>query len=178
MKIRKAIISIIIFALVFASAIPLEAFAELPVFSAMTDEELHDLINGARNELKTRELNAEADMILFEQDGITVYLTGEYETYGSDSTYVDLKVIVVNDSDKDVNIQVDSVTVNGWDVYGSGISGITAGHKKKGELGLKIDDADITTFEEIEEVEFNLYIYDSTAWERISTVDPITVHFN
>lgn len=178
MRIKKAVTAILVIALAFIMLVPLEAFAEVPDFSAMTDEELHELIDGARNELKKRELNAEGGMILFEQDGVTVYLTGDYRIYGDDSKYIEFSATVVNDSDYDLNIQVDSVVLNGWDVYGGGIGGITAHHKKKGDFDLCISDADISSFEEIEEIEFNLYLYDSSAWKRISTIDPIILNFN
>ena len=173
----KKVFAILLAAIIFV-LIPCEAFAEAPDFSAMTDEELHELIGLARNELKKRELKAEGGMILFEQDGVTVYLTGDYRVYGSDSMYIAFAATVVNDSDYDLNVQVDSVVLNGWDVYGGGIGGITAHHKKKGEFDLCLTDADISSFEEIEEIEFNLYLYNSSEWERISTIDPIVINFN
>lgn len=176
MKIKK-LFAVLLAAIIFV-LIPAEAFAEAPDFSTLTDEELHELINGARNELKKRELNAEGGMLFFEQDGVTVYLTGDYKVYGTDEMFIEFAATIVNDSDYDVNIQVDSVVMNGWDVYGSGASGITAHHKKKDGFSLCLTDADIRTFEEIEEIEFNLYLYDSAAWKRISTIDPIIINFN
>lgn len=169
---------VFLIAVIMLLAIPVEAFAEMPDFASMTDEELHEIIGLARNELKKRELNFEEKMILFEQDGVTVYFTGEYEVYGSDSKFIKLFVTAVNDSDRDVNVQEDAFVINGWDVYGSGIHGITAHHKKKDEFTFNLSDADITTYEEIEEILFDLYLYDGTDWERISDIEPITVHFN
>lgn len=173
---KKAFVLLI--AVIMLLAIPVEAFAEAPDFSAMTDEELHEYIGLARNELKKRELNAEGKTILFEQDNVTVYLTGDYRIYGSDNIYIAFETVVVNDSDVTASVVVDTLTLNGWDVYGSGISGVTAHHKKKDELSFNLTDAEISSFEEIEEVEWRFYLYDSDAWDVISYVDPIIIHFN
>lgn len=172
----KRIISLILAMLMLIAG---TAFAEATIdFTAMTDEQLHDLINGARNELAKRELAMSADLTLFEQDGVTVYLTGEYEIWGSDNIYIDFEAVVVNDSDKLVSILVDISSINGWDVYGSGISETSAGKKQKGNLEFLLTDADISTYEEIEEIELSLTIYDSENWETISTVEGIVIQFN
>ena len=155
------------------------AIAESAVdFTAMTDDQLHQIIDGARNELTKRELNMSADLVLIEQDGVTVYLTGEYELWGSDNVYIDFEVVVVNDSDKTVSILVDAASINGWDVYGSGVSDTSAGKKQKGTLEFLLTDADISTYEEIEDIELTLTIYDSDEWETISDVEGISIQFN
>ena len=169
---------VILLVAIMLLSIPVEVFAEMPDFAAMSEEEIHELIDLARNELKKRELNFEEKMILFEQDGVTVYLTGYYNCYGSDNVYLELYAVAINDSDHDISVSFDSATINGWDVYNSGIYEVTAHHKKKGDFEFCLTDADITSFEEVEEIIFNLYLYDSAEWERISTLDTIIVNFN
>ena len=158
------------------------AFAEMPDFSAMTDAELHEIVDGARSELKERELKAEKDTVLVDQDGVKVYLTGKYEIndYSSSSgnVYIRLEAVIINNTDKTIDVFFDSATVNGWDVDNCGIGEITARHKKKDEFELTISDAEISTYEEIEEIEIKLYIYDDDAYERMFVTDPITLHFN
>ena len=177
----KKVFAVLLAAIVFA-LIPCEAFAEAPDFSAMTDDELHELIDRARNELKVRECIAKENTVLIDQDDVKVYLTGKYEIcefyYPADLVSIKFETVVINDSNTTISIGIDSSTVNGWDVRNDGISGITAGHKKKGELEFYISEAEITSYEEIEDVILNLYIYDSDNWEVMAHVEPITLHFN
>ena len=84
------------------------AVAEGTDFASMDDAALHAMIDGARNELAKRELVAAENTVLFEQDGVTVYLTGDHEVWGSDSYYLDLGVVLVNDSDKTVAVGVNT----------------------------------------------------------------------
>lgn len=155
------------------------AVAESAVdFASMTDDQLHELINSARNELTKREMIMSEKTVLLEQDGVTVYFTGNHETWGYDSVYVDLEVVVVNDSDKSVSILIDSSSINGWEVFGTGVSDTGAGKKQKGVLSFEVTDAEISTYEEIEELELTITIYDGDAWETISVVEGIVVHCN
>lgn len=182
MRANRTIFSILSLLLALILVFPVEAFAEMPDFSAMTDEELHEIINSARNELKKRELLFAEDTALIDQDKVKVYLTGKYEIveyfYPEDQIGVAFEAIVINDSDKTIGINFDSATVNGWDVGYGGISEVTAGHKKKVELELYISDAGISTFEEIEDVVFALGAYDPNIWTVLFHVEPVTVHFN
>ena len=182
MSFRKTLVTVIVFILIFSLAFPLEAFAELTDFSSMTEEELHELINGARNELTLRELVFDKDTVLIDQDGVKVYLTGNYKVnefyYPDDLVSVTFEAVIINETDTTISVNFDSATVNGWDVSYNGIGDITAGHKKKDNLELYISEADITTYEEIEEVIFDLYVYDSDNWDTLFSPDPITVQFN
>lgn len=152
------------------------AGAEGTDFTAMSEDELHALVDGARNELAKRELVAAEDTVILEQDGVTVYLTGAHNV-SSDGAYLYLEAVVVNDSDKKVSVSVDSACINGWDVYGGGIGETSAGKKQKGEFDFSLGDAEISSFEEIEELELELYLYDADAWERISDNIPVTLTF-
>lgn len=106
------------------------ALAEGMDFASMSDDALRALVDAARNELAKRELTAAENTVLFEQNGVKVYLTGAYDL-SYDNAYLSLEAVVVNDSDKKVNVSVDTACINGWDVYGSGIGDISAGKKKK-----------------------------------------------
>ena len=153
------------------------ACAEGLDFASMSDEQLQAIIDGAKAELSSRNGGVAADGVLIDQDGVKVYLTGKHEVWGYDSYYLDLEVVVENNSGKTVSILVDTASVNGWNVYGSGISDTGAGKKQKGSLEVCLTDAEISTYEEVEEIEFNFTIYDSDAWETISNVDTVTLTF-
>lgn len=179
---RKIITTIVALALAFAILLPVEAFAELPDFASMTDEELHDLINAARNELKVRELIAEKDTVILEQDGVKVYLTGNYEvkdyTSSSGRILLRLEAVVVNDTDTTVSIMFDASVVNGWDVGNSAIVDVSSGHKKKDNFEFTISDAEISSYEEIEDMELSMYVYDADNWNRMFSAEKAVVHFN
>ncbi len=171
MKKVLAFLMAVLFACSLCSAV-----AEGMDFAAMSDDELHALVDGARNELAKRELVAAEDTVLLEQDGVTVYLTGEHEIdYGGN---LKLQVVVVNDSDKAVDVYMDSASVNGWDVFNIGVGDTSAGKKQKGTFTFGLEDADISTYEEVEEIEMELYLFDSDAFERIGETIPVVLHFN
>lgn len=159
-------------------AIPCEAFADLPDFAAMSDEELQELVNAARNELARRVLSAEENTVLYDQDGVQIYLTGKQrvESYG-DSATLYVEVIIINDTDKNIGIMMDSSSINGWDVYGWGDSGISAGKKKKAEFEFNAHEADVFALEEVEDLEMKMNIYDEDTYDTIKALDPVTISF-
>ena len=172
----KNLVSIILAVLMLISGF---AFAESTDFASMDDAALHAMIDGARNELTKRELIAAENTVLFEQDGVTLYLTGDYEVWGSDdSYYLELGAVLVNDSDVTVYATIDTAYINGWEVYGGGITDTGAGKKQKSVIDFHISDAEISTYEEVEEIEMNFWLVDAEAYEAIAEIGPITVHFN
>lgn len=173
----KKLLSIVL-ALILLVAIPCEAFAENDL-SALSDEELAALITDARMELAKRSLKAVADTVLFEKDGVTVYTTGNntFEDYG-DSQYLNVEVVVINDSDKKIAIVDDGASVNGWEVQYYGIGDISAGKKKRGNIEFVVSDAGISAMEEIDDIEVTFQILDEDSYEVICTLDPVTFFVN
>ena len=171
---KKILALMMVFACVFCWSF---ACAEGLDFAAMSDEQLKEIIDGARNELAKRELILAEKTVLFEQDGVSAYLTGEYEIQEYDDVYLSLEVVVINDSNKTVWISTDPVSVNGWNVFAYGISETSAGKKQKANLEFCISDAEITTFEEVEEIEFVFELVDEDTSMVFSTTEPITIHF-
>lgn len=174
----KRLFTLLMVLLFAATALP--AFAEGTDLAAMTDEELHSLIDAYRNELTRRELVAGEKVVLFEQDGISVYLTGEYKVYGNDDKFLTLEVVVINDGDVEISISADDyhLCINGWDCFTNGIGKVPAGKKLKGELSINLSHAEISTYEEIEDIEFSFIVSDAETFKELFTTDPVTVHFN
>lgn len=156
------------------------AAAESMDYTAMTNEELHQIINLARNELTRRELAAGSKILLFEQDGVSLYLTGGYEIqeWGTGKHVLKLEGIVINDSDQMIDVRIDTVTVNGWEVYGGIIQKVDAGKKKKDTFEIRLYDGDIHSYEEIEDIEFNFRVTASADYKKLFTVENVTVYFN
>ncbi len=163
-------------ALLLFIAIPCEAFAEMPDFSAMTEDELLELINHARNELTARSLKAEENTVLYDQDGIQIYLTGKksFNAY-EDTSYLYLEAVIINDSERNIGVSVDSASINGWEVTGWGISDVSASKKKRDNFEFYTSDADVFDIGEIEELEVTLHIYDCDSYETFKKIDPIII---
>lgn len=170
----KKLISALLVALMLLSVTL--AVAEGIDFASMTDDELLAVIDGARNEQAKRILTAAADTVIVDQDGVTIYLTGNnrIDEYGPE---LFIEAVVVNDTDKNIDVYVDSASVNGWNVEAYGITETSAGKKQKGEFSAYLDDAEVSTIEEIEEIELELYIADADEIERISENIPVTLNF-
>lgn len=154
------------------------AFAEGLDFPAMTEEELHEIISAARNELTKRELVASEKLVIFEAEGVQVYLTGEHRVYGTDTVFLDLEAVVINDSDVPVSLSTAACSVNGWNVWNMGISSTSVGKKQKGNFNINLTDAEISSYEEIEEIEFSLYLVNAETYQRVGEEVNVIVHFN
>lgn len=154
-------------------------FAEGLDYASMTDAQLHDIVNAARNELTKRELIAAQNTVLCEQDGVQVYLNGKYQLWKSDeNVFIELGVIVINDSDKSISINIKECSINGWTTFAMGVSETPAGKKQKGTITIRISDADISTFEEIDDLEIAFQLYNMSEWKIVSNTDVVTVSFN
>lgn len=89
-------------------------------FAGMTDEELTALIAGATNELSNRHLEGQK-FYLPSPDGVTVYATGivKWDDAWSGRAYVEVEVVIENQTDENKNINIAYQTVNGWDADAS-----------------------------------------------------------
>lgn len=180
MRIVMKKVMTLVLAAVLLIVLPCEAFAEMPDLSAMSTEELHALVDAARNELTSRELTAGGETLIVDQDGVQVYLTGEYkvEDWGDGTVDLYLEAVIVNNTDHGLAVVEDGISVNGWNVTFFGIGEISAGKKKKANFELWISDASISTYEEIEEIEFGLRLLNEDTYEGTRVSDPVTVHFS
>ena len=151
------------------------AFAE--DYSAMSVDDLHKIQSDVRAELLKRDLVLDGKTLLFESNGVTVYLTGDYEISWTGD--FQLNVIVINESDKKISVTPDGLqgSINGWDVSCTSLTEVAAGKKLKGYFTFDLEDADVTSPDQIEEIELRVYLYDKDNWERICTIDPITIQF-
>jgi len=170
----KKLLSLILATMLLGSV----ALAESVDYASMTDEELHGIIDSARNELTKREMVFGEKTVLIDQDGVQFYLTGEYEfNASSDSKYTELETVLINNSDRKVTVTVDDLYVNGWQIFAMCGSNADAGKKDKGSLDMSLADAEVNTFEDIQDMEFMIRVYDSETYDDLFIVGPITVQF-
>ena len=141
-------------------------------FASMSNDELHTMIDLARNELTKREMHIGDSIVILDAQDVVISLTGEYRT-SSDSEYLDLNSIVVNNSSHNVGISLDHVSVNGWSIYGSAPSDVDAGKKGKDEFTFNLDEADCDSIEKVEDIEFVIVLYDSDSYDTLYTSDLI-----
>lgn len=150
-------------------------------WAGMSDDELHAAIDAARNEAARRDLVMSEKVVVFEQDGVSVYLTGNYDvkTFNTTgTTQLSLEAVVINDTESTISVLPATSSVNGWDIYTGAIVEISAGKKKKGEFELRISDAEITTYEELEDWTVSFMLFDSASMNTIGITEQAVVHFN
>ena len=145
-------------------------------WNSMSDQEITDAINQGRIVLASRIPDGTDHLTIVNQDGIEIYLTGnyKYDTYGD---YIDLKLeaVVVNGTNYNINISDNGSCINGWTVETSGIYDTPAGRKQKGNITMSLVDADITTYEEITDIDFVLRAYEPDNYSIDIDLEPFTV---
>lgn len=156
------------------------SFAEEIDWANMSDDAIQSIIDAGRNELIKRQPVFGEKVMLIDQDGLQVYLTGKYDylDYGEDSQYFQLEVVYINDSDTRQAISIDDVYVNGWSIYGGVLSAIDPGKKVKDTLGFDVTDAEITAYEDIQEIQLSFHSYSDETYDTLSVFGPVTVQFN
>lgn len=167
----KKLISLIVLTMMMFST----AYAVDIDWDNLSNEEVRAIIGAGRNEMAKRELIAAEKTVLFEQDGVTVYLTGESKlSYGD--FYIG--VVIVNNSDKTISIAFQDSYVNGWGLDGYGIYDTAPNKKQKGKIQIfRLEDAEVTEFEDIEEVELMVRVIDAN-FHTIFTPEPIVIMYN
>lgn len=163
-------------AFVLAMLLVFPALADQLDYSNMSGDELHDVMNSVRNELVKRELLNDEKVLLFQQDGVSVYLTGEFDITWNNE--IEIKAITINDSNSKLSIHPEDLTisVNGWDVRATCDLEAKPGQKKKGSLSFSPEDAEIKTADEIQEIIFYFAMkLDDGKWQHIG---PCSVQLN
>jgi len=150
-------------------------------YASMTDDQLHAIVDAARNELAKRELIAAENTVLFEQDGVTIYMTGDWkirESSINDSIYLEINVIAINNTNRNVGIRIENPSVNGWDVSASLPSGVSANKKAKDVLTLDVADAEVKTAADLQDLTMTFRLLDEDSYKTFSEGEPVTIHFN
>ena len=154
------------------------AFASELDWSSMTDDEIRAIITEAQEELAKRTPAVEGALhiaegtVLINQDNILVTLTGNVETMGS---LMQLEVIIENNGTEPIYVNVTGSSINGWEVFGAGVADIGAGKKKKGDLMFTLEDADISSPSEVEELELTLSVANADTWNTMFTTEAMTL---
>ena len=142
---------LVIVTLILALILPAIALADLPDVSGMTDQELKDMINAASTELMARNTTEPEGTLLYEYDGISLYQTGDaYIKRG----YIHVPAVMINNRSQSSHIDMENVVCNGWECSGSIGTYVSENAKKRVEIEINVNDANITSLDEIESLKF------------------------
>lgn len=172
---KKVFSILLVFALLFSSS----AFAASIDFSAMSVEELHDIIAEARNELVKKAAKSDDKVFIVDDpEGFSIYLTGKTEIDWMG--YYALEVVVINNTNTTQSLSFDNISINGWEVSTimSGVTDIGAGKKKKDTISLDTASADISSYTEITDVELVFHLYDSETYRTTKSYKAVTLYFD
>lgn len=112
--------------------------------------------------------------LLHEADGIAVYYMEN--TGGSWTSKDGLKFFVKNDTDKNIVVSSDDVSVNDFAMkYASLYADVEAGKKTNDVMDLYSTELEENGIDKVETVEFKLKCYDSDSYDDIWETDPITI---
>lgn len=169
------------FILAVVLLVPAIAFAEVD-WTGMTVEDIQDEINRARAEILTRDIKTdEKGTVILDANGIVVSITSAEVKDSYDGTkYLSLKFTAVNNSSEAVGFRTDKVYLNGWEISGSISASLDAGMKAKKEDNFySIDvDADVSSYEELEELKLIMLTYDANTYITKTNDIECTVYFN
>lgn len=112
------------------------------------------------------------EQVLWEADGVKMTATGIDE----DSIWgTEIKVLVENNSDKDVTIGANAIIVNDYMVTDLTSISVSAGKKANDKITLSSTELEAAGINNIGKVEMYLYTYDPDTYDTISESDCITL---
>ncbi len=112
------------------------------------------------------------EQVLVNQDGIVVTAT----EYVVDSIWGDgIKLLLENNSDKDVTVSCNALIVNDYMITDLFVSDIAAGKKANDTLDLLSSELKAAGIENVGKVEVYFHIYDSNTYNTIFDTDCITI---
>ena len=113
-----------------------------------------------------------AETVLYDADGIVVTATGYEEGW----TGPEIKILVENNSEKNVLVTTASVSVNGYMMpYASLYAEVAAGKKANESLSIMSSELEQSGIETLAEMQFYLQIQDPETWETLATSDLLTL---
>lgn len=114
-----------------------------------------------------------AETVLYEVDGVKVTATG----YEDGWMGPEIKMLVENDSTKNVLVTAQAVSVNGYMMpYASLYSEVASGKKANESLSLMVSGLDQAGIETVAQLQFQLKIADSDTWDTLATSELITLN--
>ena len=141
----------------------------------MTQDELNDLINRAKIELRKFGNASEAGTVILDHDGILVKFAGvDFGFMG-----LEFKLIIENNSQSVVRISADKMYINGWETMPLLSAEVESGKKSRETIDAMNaeKDADVSSADDLETVEFIFEIREPDSYNVLYTSDKIIINF-
>ena len=149
------------------------AASETIDLAEMTQEELTDLINRARTEM--RKFANESGSVIFDDKGIVMKYSGvDFGFMG-----LEIKLIIENNSGNEVLIQTDKMYINGWEIQSFFGAEVESGKKNKKSITIlnAEEEAEVSSIADLESAEFIIKIIDPKSYKTLYESDKITINF-
>lgn len=133
----------------------------------MTEEQLVALIDDARLALAKFHPSVADGAVLYEDENVVITLAGAPEVDSYDSLL--LNVVVENYSDHNLIICLENVSCNGWSIFEGSVS-VPANKKAKEAFDFisAATDAELANGEDVQDVEGDLYYFDTDTYDRLT----------
>ena len=115
---------------------------------------------------------------LFDRDGIKITLKGYFPGDDFGITGPQLKLLVENDTDKNIVIQVRDVSVNGFMTDPLCSIEVAARKKAYDTITWLVSDLEQSEITQFDTVEFRFHIFDATLWEDLINSEIIVIKLN
>ena len=114
-----------------------------------------------------------AESVLYEKDSVKVTVKGyEVGLFGPE-----IKLLIENDSSKNILITSDSVSVNGYMMPGAALyAEVAAGKKANESITLMSSELDQSGIETVANIQFYLQVQDPETWDVVDTTDLLTLN--
>ena len=150
-------------------------------YSSMTESELKKEFDAIRNELTVKGLIAENKTIIIDNEIIKIYINGDVEVRppfkGSDELCLYIPVVIVNNTEYNINISCINSSINGWTAFCMFDTYKLPSRKKAmTELEFYIKDTDIAKASDFSDAEFSIHIEDKDTHKDIINTDQITIY--
>lgn len=110
---------------------------------------------------------------LYNQNGVVITAT---ELNMNGTWGPEIKVIVENNSDKNITVQTRNSSVNGFMTEISFSCDVVAGKKANDSLIFESSSLEACNIETLADIEFSFYIMDSETWDEIASTEIITIN--
>jgi len=106
-------------------------------------------------------------LVLFDQDGVKVYLTGDFTEY---TNAVGVNCVVVNNTNAAITVMYDG-TLNGWTIGNYYLTEVMPNSKAKDDMAFMMDDFEISTGDDIETMDLVFEVRDAETYDTMFTVE-------
>ncbi len=111
------------------------------------------------------------EQVLYEENGIKITATGLEDSFLG----TDLKLLIENDSDKNIIVQAKNANVNGYMVDTMMSAEVASGKKANDGLTFQTSGLKECGIEQMATLEFQFHIFDADSWEEIVDTDVIKI---